>query len=609
MRCRTFRKKLVAYLDGEVTESRAHRMAQHAEACAACERELEAALEESRVLNASLTGAEAPPELAAGVMRAIEEADLTPAPVEAPRRPPLRWPYAVSLAGAAALLLLAVLPGALNTREPAQEPSTPPASGIVFASGSSDAMRAVEPAPRARAVDERRGDARPSRPSSRAIFVGYDGKPIQQVEPSFFVDEMGSPGAAQSEELSTRNKALGRPSVLSDQERGMMNYALSPVDEAPGSRGGIPGLEAYQQVPTGASALNTLPEGSPGVTVESTDARVKLFVDYREEQGEYQTIYTVNFTADYVIRAPDVNRDGVRIAVTFPFPSGCTTVSGSKLLVDGEEDDEHTSYSIAGMRWVCWFEPKQMKSITISYSARGLGTYRYVLDKNRLTKRFLMLMRIEGLEPGHAVEIPGNALQATAPDAKYAKDWQYAWEHDRLLTTKDIVIDFPKKESPSATASRVMQTVGRHLYVAKYAPLFLALFLVALVMSGVWNRAEAFRIEELAFLGIAFLLFYPLFLFGGAYVGRDFAVWGALAIVVAMSVGYVLASHGRRLIGRVALLEVVLLGAFTYALFDKALTGLLFTGGAVALVTYFMFAHCRRARPLTPSPQPGEGGE
>jgi len=540
-------------------------------------------------------------------MRAIEEADLTPAPVEAPRRPPLRWPYAVSLAGAAAILLLAVLPRALDTHRPTQEPPSSPAPGIVFASGSGDPMMAREPAMRAPVEHERSGDSGPARPSARAVFVGYDGKPIQQAEPSFFVDEMGSPGEARAEQLSTRNKALGRPSVLSEEERGLMNYASTSNDNARWIMPSETGGETYQQGQV--AAINALPEGSPGVTVESTDARVKLFVDYREEDDEYQTIYTVSFTSDYVIRAPDVNRDGVRIAVTFPFPAGCTTVSGSKLLVDGEDDDEHTSYSIAGMRWVCWFEPKQMKTITIAYSARGLGNYRYVLDKNRLTKRFLMLMRIEGLEPGHAVEIPGNALQATAPDAKYAKDWHYAWEHDRLLTTKDIVIDFPKKESPSATASRVMQTVGRHLYVAKYAPLFLALFLAALVMSGVWNRAEAFRIEELAFLGIAFLLFYPLFLFGGAYVGRDFAVWGSLAIVVVMSVGYVLASHGRRLIGRVALLEVVLLGAFTYALFDKALTGLLFTGGAVALVAYFMFAHCRRARPLTSTPQPGEGGE
>ena len=420
------------------------------------------------------------------------------------------------------------------------------------------------------------------------------------------VDELADAGSASPDGVTAMNEVLGRPQALSIQEQGFLNTP-SPTAPTPGHGGSGAIIQNQQQ----ASNFWAPPAGAPGVSVESTDGRVILDVAYREEEGEFTTIYTANFSADYAIRAPDVNREGVRIAVTFPFPTSCTTVSNSKLVVEGKEDDEHTSYSIAGMRWVNWFEPGEIKTITIAYEARGQGNYRYMLDKNRLTKRFQLLMRIDGLEAGRPVQVPGDALQPTAPTGKYAKEWQYAWSHDRLLTTKDIVVNFPAKESPSATANRVATTVGMYLPVTRYAPLFLILFLGALLLGGVWNPAEAFRLEELVFLGIAFLLFYPLFLFGAAYIGREGALWGAVAAVIIMTTIYVGAIRGRKLIGRIVLLDIVLLGLFTHALFDRALMGLLFTAGAVALLGYFMFIHSRRPkasrRPAErPVPAPGK---
>ena len=65
---------------------------------------------------------------------------------------------------------------------------------------------------------------------------------------------------------------------------------------------------------------------------------------------------------------------------------------------------------------------------------------------------------------------------------------------------------------------------------------FLVLFLGALALGGVWNREHALRVEELGLLGIAFLLFYPLFLFGAGYIGRDAALCGAVAVVAVVPV-------------------------------------------------------------------------
>ncbi len=602
MDCRTFRDRLTAYVDGELTDAEAREMDEHADACDGCGQEREAVRHETALLEDAYTHHEAPADLHLNVMRAIDAADELP--VSTPERPRSRWTAAIPALAAAAVLVACIGAWVALGPKRAQPPMTVQSDGTLYwASDVDGAPEILYERAQSAPARERPAEARPG---PGVVLVSYDGQPLRQSEPTFMVDELADAGSASPDGVTAMNEVLGRPQALSIQEQGFLNTP-SPTAPTPGHGGSGAIIQNQQQ----ASNFWAPPAGAPGVSVESTDGRVILDVAYREEEGEFTTIYTANFSADYAIRAPDVNREGVRIAVTFPFPTSCTTVSNSKLVVEGKEDDEHTSYSIAGMRWVNWFEPGEIKTITIAYEALGQGNYRYMLDKNRLTKRFQLLMRIDGLEAGRPVQVPGDALQPTAPTGKYAKEWQYAWSHDRLLTTKDIVVNFPAKESPSATANRVATTVGMYLPVTRYAPLFLILFLGALLLGGVWNPAEAFRLEELVFLGIAFLLFYPLFLFGAAYIGREGALWGAVAAVIIMTTIYVGAIRGRKLIGRIVLLDIVLLGLFTHALFDRALMGLLFTAGAVALLGYFMFIHSRRPkasrRPAErPVPAPGK---
>jgi hypothetical protein len=204
-------------------------------------------------------------------------------------------------------------------------------------------------------------------------------------------------------------------------------------------------------------------------------------------------------------------------------------------------------------------------------------------------------MKLEGIEPGRAVEVPVDALTPNVKPSRVGGDWDYIWDYQRLLTTKDIAINFPTKASPSATANRVLQTVERHLFVARLAPVFLVVFVGGLLVSGVWARRQTLRLEELALLSLAFLLFYPLFLFGAGYVGRDPALLGAVLAVTALSAAYAARLRGAGYAARVAVLDLVLLGAFTYALFDRAYTGLIFTAGALALLAGVMVLHGRRA--------------
>jgi len=429
----------------------------------------------------------------------------------------------------------------------------------------------------------------PYQPSNPIRLISSDGQPIHQAAPAFEVEEYAKAGAAAAPDMKSMNEQLGRPPAVSADEQRLLNEPGYPA--AAGAGGPVVGSAALAP---GEPEVEVRRPPSL-VAVDSTDARVGLIVSYEKTDEGYLTLYDLDFAADYVIRAPDVGGKGVRIAVTFPFPSGCTTVSGAKLLMNEAPDEDHTTYSITGIRWVNWFKPNESKTISIAYQARGQGNYRYVLDKVNLTRQLRLLMRVQGIEPGRSLEVPTDSLTPNVKPTDVQGRWDYVWDYTRLLTTKDIAVNFPAKESPSVAAGRVMQTVGRYLFVARLAPIFLVVFLVALGLGGLWNRAHVLKVEELGMLGIAFLLFYPLFLFGAGYLQRDAALFGAVVVVVILSAAYAGKVQGAGLAARVAVLEIVLLGAFTYALFDKALTGLIFTIGATLLLAYLMFVHGRRA--------------
>jgi hypothetical protein len=205
-------------------------------------------------------------------------------------------------------------------------------------------------------------------------------------------------------------------------------------------------------------------------------------------------------------------------------------------------------------------------------------------------------MKVQGLEPGHEVEIPSEALQPNPTSAGTPGGWQYVWDHDGLLTMRDIIVNFPAKESPTAFAERVSAKAVEMLPVARLAPLFLALYLAALYLTGLPRTDRRRTIETLGLLALAFLAFYPLFVFGSAYLGRGPALWTALAITAGLSALYALSAGGASLAGRSALLQAVLLGAFTYACLDRALTGIIITAGVVVLLGCVMASSARRLR-------------
>ncbi len=628
MRCSAFRRRIVAFADGELAEPLAQRLAEHAVSCRDCAAELAAVRREGEQLAAAFWRHQAPADLAARVAGAI--ADQKPAPTGLRALwevgVPVRWVWATGAVGMLLLVCLGVAFVGERGFSTKRATATAPGPGFLWTGGAATpALEGVSADSQGQRWDDgslvqREEAMRRSKGGPAVLPAGYAANAMQQSEPSIQLEEMGPPGTSTDADLKSLNDRVVRPAPLSGQEQMQLNvpavaaYGPMPGAARPagmpgmGGRGVVAGLSSGYRSDLGETKEEPR-SGLPPVNIDSTDATVVLTVGYRQAEGSYVTTYEAAFDAKYRVRAPDVQRKGVRIAVAFPFPNGCSTVSGPKLLVNDKEDEDRTSYSIAGIRWVGWFKPKETKTIAIAYTARGEGSYQYALDKNRLSRKFRFLVTVRGIEPGHQVEIPAESLQPNPrfdvaqrgepvePQSQTTpKGVQYVWDHNGLLTTKDIIIHFPAKESPTALAQRVGRNAAKLLPVLRFAPLFLVLYLGALLLTGLPRQDHRYVAETLILLGLAFVAFYPLFIFLAAYVGQATALWGALGLVVLLSGVYALLSGGPSLAGRVAVFECVLLGAFTYGLLEPAITGLMITVGVVLLVALFMVASVRRTR-------------
>ncbi len=363
MSCRVFRSRIVAFADGELPPDEAEPMARHVRDCAECAAELAAVEREAALYAAALRPHAAPADLAGGVMGALEGVDILPAP--APVRHagiPLRW--VAGTAAAAAGLLFMMLGGmgaALHSRSAAEAPSSAwaviPANQPISADDyrGSHASRAVQVSGFRRApsggpvywnAPPEAKEPSPPRPAGAFRFTSFDGQPLHHAAPDFQVQEYRQSGDAKD-----MNMRLGHPQAVTEAEQRGLNGGSQPGAPAAtgprGAPGGMsPGIHSeWAATPQTSPAPGYLSSMAPqralsAVVVDSTDARVVLTVGYEEEDDRYITVYDADFQADYVVRAPDSQAKAVRIAVTFPFPNDCSTVSGSRLLVDQKADDE-----------------------------------------------------------------------------------------------------------------------------------------------------------------------------------------------------------------------------------------------------------------------------
>lgn len=329
---------------------------------------------------------------------------------------------------------------------------------------------------------------------------------------------------------------------------------------------------------TVASAWQQAQPIAPTETKVTTTFKVSYTPEGKERvERIYIPTYEADFKGEYTI--VNETEKPVLITLQFPFPQTAGTLSKVDMMVDGHAPAV-AQYRLEGINWSTEFKPKEKKKATITYQAKGVQDYRYVLDHAVRYRRFAFAMQVQGVD---SLEFPKSCMTPTGKEKTGESDWTVEWNRDNLITKYDIGIDIPIKPSLYDPWKQLAN-------LTRYSPLLMLLFL-ACVYSASTIRGSRSAVQHYPLLGIGFFLYYPLMLYLAVHLPFQASILIGVLIVVPLVLYFTgkLVAPGFASVAGVIFLLIFYILPPEAQLFTKFRT-LLILGAVLGLIAYFMVA-------------------
>ena len=196
--------------------------------------------------------------------------------------------------------------------------------------------------------------------------------------------------------------------------------------------------------------------------------------------------------------------------------------------VDDEDVSGDLFFNGDIVEWNTWFSPDQVRTITVSYSSRGMGTYYYQIPNRREIRDFELTVTIDRL-PVDILNYPDGVLTPMSIEA--TADGQGSilhWELDRAITTAGMGVSLPQPEQPGEQVLRVLNK----------SPYAITLLGVMVALTMLLNG------EHVNFLTLALLVavYAGQFLIMAAVSDYAPGFWGAMIVGASVTglLGYML---------------------------------------------------------------------
>jgi hypothetical protein len=325
-----------------------------------------------------------------------------------------------------------------------------------------------------------------------------------------------------------------------------------------------------------------------------TRVRATLDARYEQQNSIILTVYDLDFHSEYHLTyaGPAIT---TTVELFFPFPNNLETLHDVRFRVDGAEPPE-AQYSLSGISWKTEMHANEGHQIAIDYQADGVNSFAYSLNQGRRSEILDVSISVSGLS-GSAVP------EASLPTTENTKDAEtghetFAWNYTNLIPSRDIQVDLPTR---LGFAQRVEQLQDDFRVLAGLAPFLVGLFLASLagllLLSGIRLPVTGYLLA-----GFGLALFYPLLTFLSGLINVSLAATISLLLVSSLLLLFLGLTVGWRWAAwRVGLLLAIFLGAFSLGMLTPWWR-LLVTGGAFALLGFFMLQYARR--PIPPAPEP-----
>ena len=309
-------------------------------------------------------------------------------------------------------------------------------------------------------------------------------------------------------------------------------------------------------------------ERTSSFSLDSTQLKVNLNLDYRQKGLLWYSTYVVDFAGDYTFH----NSSGVpgTITLRLPLPAEKALYDGLTMTFNGQR----VPVSIDGNGAVAKldFKPGDPAALHLSYRSQGLGSWRYKLaDAVAQVHNFDLSMRTNFKDIDFADDTLSPTAKVPTPEG-----WDLTWHYSDLLSGFQIGMDMPEKLQPGPLAGQI----------SFFAPvsLFFFFFLMFIITT---MRGIDLHPMNYFFLATAFFAFHLLL----AYLVDHISIHAAMVISSIVSIALVV-SYLRLVVGiRFAAFEagtaqLIYLVVFSHAFFWKGFTGLAIT--IISVITLFV---------------------
>lgn len=301
------------------------------------------------------------------------------------------------------------------------------------------------------------------------------------------------------------------------------------------------------------------PESSQVDVALSYQPKRKGLLNYRA--------YATDFTATYVVKNPAPIAQV--IYGTFKLPAGNARYDAFSLSIGGKITDKApTSGSVTESMLL---QPDESLTITVTYRANGMDSWRYEFDAQERVTHFQLEMTTDFED----INFPGDTVSAHEPRQREASGWRLKWEFQDVIGARAIGMDMPKLLNAGPVASRV----------AFFAPVSL-LFFFAVLLIAAMTRGVPLHPMHWFFLAAGCFAFQLLF----AYLVDLLPALPSFGIAAAVSLllvtVYLWRVAGASFARVAAAAQFAYLVLFSYSFFFDGLTGITITVGAI--VTLFL---------------------
>lgn len=205
------------------------------------------------------------------------------------------------------------------------------------------------------------------------------------------------------------------------------------------------------------------------LTLDSSDIRVALKLDYRQKGLLWYSTYGVTFGATYVLtNTAKVARD---IEIALPFPARRAVFDDLRFELEGAQwttkpapgEEKFVGHTRLG--------PGESAVLRVGYRSQGLDRWSYSFGNGVSEVRNFRLAMSTNFD---AIDFPEDAISPVSKE-RIDGGWALKWEYRHLVSGVNIAMAMPEKLQPGPLASQI----------SAFAPVSLFFFIVVLLTIGI----------------------------------------------------------------------------------------------------------------------------